>query len=87
MSRRTLLSLFLLAAACGADDAGTGDGDPPAGAGYVLGSVVIDADGARTTYVQTIASLDAGPFDNQRAIELPGNGVLMAHGRSFYVIA
>lgn len=52
---------------------------------YVLGSVVIDADGNRTTYVQTIASLDGGPFDNRKAIELPGNGVLMAADNSFYV--
>jgi hypothetical protein len=52
---------------------------------YVLASVVIDPDGNRTTYVQTIESLEAGPFTNDSAIELPGNGVVMAHGQSFYV--
>ncbi len=52
----------------------------------MLASVVIDADGGRTTYVQTIDSLDAGPFTNAAAIELPGNGTLCsAHGGSFYV--
>jgi len=54
------------------------------GSRYVLGSVVIDADGNRTTYVQTIESLQ-GNFSNQTAIELPGNGVLMAGGKNFFV--
>lgn len=64
----------------------TDDATPHATVGkYVLGSVVIDADGNRTTYVQTIASLDDGPFDNSAAIELGGNGVIMAGKRSFYV--
>lgn len=57
----------------------------PVRGSYALGSVVIDADGARTTYVQAIESLDAGPFTNETAIELPGNGVIMAAGASFYV--
>ncbi len=52
---------------------------------YVLGSVVIDAEGTRTTYVQTIASLEDGPFDNDTAIEMPGNGVLMASGEHLLV--
>jgi hypothetical protein len=74
------------------EDGGSGAGEPAAGApsaarsgDYVLGSVVIDADGNRTTYVQVIQSLDAGPFDNQSAVELTGNGVILAQGRSFYV--
>lgn len=46
------------------------------GSRYALGSVVIDADGNRTTYVQTLPSLE-GPFDNSRAIELASNGVMM----------
>jgi hypothetical protein len=59
--------------------------DAPGGTNYALGSVVIDADGNRTTYVQTIDSTAAGPFDNATAIELPGNGVLMGGNKSFYV--
>jgi hypothetical protein len=55
-----------------------------ANARYVLGSVVIDADGERTTYLQTIASLDDGPFDNKTGIEVPGNGVIMAGERDFF---
>jgi hypothetical protein len=60
------------------------EGATASGARYVLGSVVIDADGKRTTYVQTIPSLD-GTFKNETAIELAGNGVLMAGGRNFFV--
>ena len=54
------------------------------GSRFVLGSVVIDADGNRTTYVQTVPTLD-GPFDNASAIELAGDGVLMAGGKDFFV--
>jgi hypothetical protein len=54
------------------------------GSRYVLGSVVIDPENNRTTYVQTIDSLE-GTFDNDAALELPGNGVLMAGGRNFFV--
>ncbi|WP_428264827.1 hypothetical protein [Haliangium sp.] len=81
-ARAATLSLVALSlAACGADD-----GDPePDGSAFVLSSVVIDADGNRTTYVQTISSLDDGPFTNDAAIELPGNGVVMAGGGHFYV--
>jgi hypothetical protein len=78
--RSKFLFAFLALAACGGDD------DPPVeDPKYVLASVVIDADGARTTYVQTIASLDDGPFDNTTAIELPGNGVVMSRGREIFV--
>ncbi len=63
-----------------------GDDDTQTGGGrYALGSVVIDADSNRTTYVQVIDSLDAGPFDNSTAIELAGNGVVMAHGMDIFV--
>lgn len=55
------------------------------GGRYALASVVIDPDGNRTTYVQTIGSLDDGPFDNETAIELAGNGVAMARGKYIYV--
>ncbi|HMI85428.1 MAG TPA: hypothetical protein VK550_15135 [Polyangiaceae bacterium] len=68
---------------CGADE-GLSPASPR-DARYVLSSVVIDADGNRTTYVQTIPSLDSGPFTNEAAIELPGNGVVLAGGRHFYV--
>jgi len=54
------------------------------GSRYVLGSVVIDPEDNRTTYVQTIDSLD-GTFNNDTALELPGNGVLMAGGKNFFV--
>ena len=52
---------------------------------FVLASVVIDADDKRTTYVQTIESLDDGPFNNETAIEIPGNGVVMAGDKDFYL--
>lgn len=52
---------------------------------FALGSVVIDADGNRTTYVQVIESLDDGPFDNEQAIEFAGNGVVLADQGYFLV--
>jgi hypothetical protein len=54
-------------------------------ASYALCSVVIDADGNRTTYVQSVSSLDEGPFDNKSAIEIPRNGVVMTAGKYFLV--
>jgi hypothetical protein len=77
----------LVSAAALAMLAGCGDGDggkPSGGTGYLLSSVVIDTDGNRTTYVQTLADLE-GPFDNRGAVELPGNGVVMSDGKSVYV--
>ncbi len=71
--------LVPLLAACGSNS-----DDPEMKGSYVLGSVVIDAEGSRTTYVQTVESLE-GPFDNSAAIEMPGNGVLMAHGEHLFV--
>lgn len=65
--------------ACGSDG-----GARAHGSRYVLGSVVIDPENNRTTYVQTIDSLE-GSFTNDAALELPGNGVLMAGGRNFFV--
>ena len=67
--------------ACGADD----DEPEPVGSAFMLASVVIDADGNRTTFVQTIDSLDEGPFTNDRAIEIPGNGVVMAGREHFFL--
>lgn len=74
----------LAAATAGCSDGGGGDGGEAAAANYALASVVIDADGNRTTYVQTVESLDDGPFTNKSAIELPGNGVVLVHGTSIY---
>ncbi|MGC3997086.1 MAG: hypothetical protein QM767_06015 [Anaeromyxobacter sp.] len=70
----------LAAAGCGSDGGSEEAIDPH----YILGSVVIDAEG-RTTYVQAIESLDAGPFDNSHAVEVPGNAVLLARGRQVFV--
>ncbi len=64
---------------------GNADTRVDSGVAYALASVVIDADGGRTTYVQTIDSLDAGPFNNDSALEVPGNGVLLAGGGHFFV--
>ncbi len=51
---------------------------------FALGSVVIGENDARTTYLQTIKSLDDGPFDNTKAIEMPGNGTFLASGDSVF---
>lgn len=84
--RLAALGLVSLAACSGGGGDGGGATPPPSATGrYALGSVVIDADGNRTTYVQTVASLDDGPFDNESAVELPGNGVVMALGRDVFV--
>jgi len=87
LSLKTLARRFALVAgavstllACSSTDGS----NQSRGSRYVLGSVVIDADGNRTTYVQTIPSLD-GTFSNEVAIELPGNGVVMAGGKDFFV--
>lgn len=71
-------TLFTLAS-CSSDGGGaTGD------ARYVLASVVISPEG-RTTYVQTLASLDAGHITNANAIEIPGNGTFLARGANIFV--
>ncbi len=62
-----------------------GGDSAPAGSSFMLASVVIDADGGRTTFVQAIDSLDDGPFSNERAIEAPGNGVVLAGNEHFFV--
>jgi hypothetical protein len=97
---RLLVPLACLAAAltavgCGDDGAPTSadaaDPGPDAadaaggGALYSLGSVVIQPDGTRTTYVQTIPSLDVATVDNSRAIELPGNGLHLARAGHVYI--
>lgn len=76
-----LAACLLTMGGCGSGSSGPGAG----GGSYALASVVIDADGQRTTYVQTIDSLDDGPFTNDTAIEIPGNAVVMAGGGHFFV--
>jgi len=91
MQRLPLLLLFsfvLFAAACDDDDqsgAPADPGTPSSGEGFLLTSVVIDAEGNRTTFAQAISSLDDGPFDNTQAIEIPGNGIVLAQGNDFFV--
>ncbi|MCA9641722.1 MAG: hypothetical protein KC492_13545, partial [Myxococcales bacterium] len=70
----------LLVLSCGSDDVSSSGG----ASSYALASVVIDADGNRNTYVQTISELE-GHITNERAIEMPGNGVVMAGGGSLFV--
>lgn len=84
MKRFALSVALMSAAALGACSDDDGDEKPPAKAGYLLSSVVIDTDGLRTTYVQNVETLD-GPFNNVAALELPGNGVVMGHGQSIFV--
>lgn len=64
--------------------AGATSSSPTVEAFFALGSVSIDAENNRLTYLQTIRSLDDGPFDNSRAIEMPGNGVLLARGADVF---
>lgn len=75
-----------LLAACSDDHDPDDSGPDPTEikANYLLASVVIDADGNRTTYVQPLESL-VGPFTNTNAIEMPGNGTAMADGKNVYV--
>jgi len=94
-----LVTALVIAGAAGCDsntdpsDPGTsppgsasGDGGSAGGRStYVLGSVTIDADGNRKTYVQAIPSLDSGPFTNRNALEIAGNGLIMSHGDSIFV--
>src|SRR5262245_27232432 len=82
-----VLVVGLWAALVGCEEAEKNSKPPAVSASshYVLGSVVIDPDDARTTYVQAISSLDDGPYDNSAAIELPGNGVILAGSDDFYV--
>lgn len=80
-SQLAIAIAILAVAGCGGGDDTHEHGDTS----YALGSVVIDADGNRTTYVQVIDSLDDGPYDNTSAIELPGNGVVTADGKNIYV--
>lgn len=66
-------------------DASTQGGDASADAQthYVLGAVVIDPDGKRTTYIQAVESLE-GPFNNTEALEVPGSGNILANETSLF---
>lgn len=74
-----LLGAALALGACGeeTDEGMTGS--------IALGSVVISPDGSRNTYIQTVESLEDGPFDLKKAIEIPGHNVMMAHPPHLYV--
>ncbi|WP_373048538.1 hypothetical protein [Vulgatibacter sp.] len=82
---KKIAAISLLGASLALTACGTEEEDAPLAGSYVLGSVVIDADGTRTTYVQTVESLEDGLFTNENAIEMPGNGVLMAGGEHLFV--
>jgi hypothetical protein len=82
---RITLGCVLIAACSDDGSASSSASNTEAHAGnYVLGSVVIDPEGNRTTYIQTIDALDHGPYNNDHAIELTGNGSVLAHGRDFF---
>lgn len=69
--------------ACSDSDSSSG-GTGTSASKFVLGSVVIDADGNRKTYVQAIDNLDSGPYRNAGALEIAGNGVLLAVGDNVF---
>ena len=73
------VGVLLLSAACAVEEEAGMKGS------FALGSVVIDASGHRTTYVQTVESLDDGPFDNSKAIEIPGHNILLASPPHLFV--
>src|SRR5436190_15296224 len=50
---------------------------------FVLASINIDADGNRISYAQVIDQL-SGNFDNDDAIEAPGNAVFLTRGNDFF---
>ena len=74
---------LLTLAACGAGGTAA-DAGPSTSVKYALASVVIDTQNNRTTYLQGIESLD-GPFTNQRAVEIPGNGSVISTGSAVLV--
>lgn len=76
--------LLLAAAACGSEEKDDGAAATMKGT-IALASVVIDTSGNRTTYVQTVESLEDGPFDNSKAIEIPGHNIVLAHPPHLFV--
>ncbi len=83
------LSAPLVFVACGDDDdPDDGSSDAPlivGGANFALSSVTRNPDGSRSTFIQTIDSLDEGPFDNSNAVEVQGNAVVLSSPGAFYV--
>ncbi len=82
--RSSLTSTLCLAAALSACGPANNTSDGGLNGGYVLTSVVIDPNDNRTTYAQVVAELK-GPFDNTNAIEIPGNGSVIATSDAFFV--
>ncbi|WP_224369250.1 hypothetical protein [Hyalangium versicolor] len=75
--------LALALAAC-SDKSDDGPENPaPEGKRYLLGSVVIGADGNRVSYAQIVNKLE-GHFTNTKGIEEGGNAVFLAHGSDFF---
>lgn len=64
---------------------GNGGDGGTTGSALVLGSVTIDPDGNRMTYVQTIPTLASGTYTNANALEFAGNGVLLTTSNSLLV--
>ena len=65
------------------EGAGSPSVAPEAAPRFVLASISIDADGNRISYAQLVDSL-SGDFDNDSAIEAPGNAVFLSHGSDFF---
>lgn len=93
-----VVALLVMAAVAGCDsdssssspgdtpDGNTGDGGAGDGKStYILGSVTIDADGNRKTYVQSIPTLESGSYTNKNALEIAGNGIVTTHGDAVFV--
>lgn len=76
-----LLLAGVVAGGCGNDSSQA----TTAGARYVLASVVIQPDDARTTYVQTLDDFADRHITNAAAVEVAGNGVVLTHRKAFYV--
>ena len=82
--RSSVVFFSLFSAALSACGPAQNTADGGLNGGYVLTSVVIDTNNNRTTYAQVVSSL-TGPFDNKNAIEIPGNGSVMATSDAFFV--
>lgn len=86
-----VLLCLVASSGCDGSDGGAAPGDAAPDSGgevttlYSLGSIVYQPGGTRTTYIQTIPSLDIDQVTNDSAIELPGNGIHLAQGGHVYV--
>jgi hypothetical protein len=65
------------------DDAPSKPEKPAEATRFVLGAVMIDADGARISYAQIIDHL-GGDYTNDDGLEQPGNAVFMSYGKNFF---